>query len=184
MHEITRILNTLADDASAAQDLLPLVYQDLRKLAAIKMAGEAPAQTIQATALVHEAWIKLIGEGQQSFQNRRHFFAVAAQSMRQILIDRARRKKRQKRGAGAEHLPLEDFEIAAADSDEQRLQVHEVLDELATEFPDLAELVKLRFFTGLKMPEIAEVMGISATTAKRHWVFARAWLYERITRKQ
>jgi len=184
MAEVTLLLNAIEEgDPRAAEKLLPLVYDDLRRLAAIKMAAEGPGQTIGATALVHEAWIRLAGQGSQGFQNRRHYFAVAAEAMRRILIDRARRKKRQKRGEGAECVSLDDMEIAAPHGDDRLLEIHEVLDELAAESPELAELIKLRFFVGLPIPEAAEVMGFSPTTAKRHFAYARVWLYERITRK-
>jgi RNA polymerase sigma factor (TIGR02999 family) len=177
--EVTQLLGALErGDPHAAEELLPLVYQDLRRLAAVKMAAEAPGHTLQATALVHEAWVRVAGEG-HSWNDRQHFFRIAAEAMRRILIDRARSKRRQKRGAGAEHVSLDDVAIIAADSDEQLLQIHEVLDDLAAESPALAELIKLRFFVGLRMTEIAGVMGISPTTAKRHFTYARAWLVAR-----
>lgn len=182
--EITLLLDAMQrGEPQAAEKLLPLIYDDLRRLAAVKMAGEVPGQTIGATALVHEAWIKLAGEGHQEFQNRRHYFAVAAEAMRRILIDRARRKKRKKRGEGAERVSIDEVEIAAPDGDDNWLRMHEVLDELAAESPDLAELIKLRFFVGLRISEAAEVMGISATTANRHFKYARVWLYERMMRE-
>jgi len=179
MNEVTQMLNALSAGTARAEELLPLVYQDLRRLAAVRMAGEAPGHTLQATALVHEAWLRVAGEN-HSWNDRQHFFRVAAEAMRRILIDNARRKRRQKRGAHAEHVSLDDVDIAAADSDEQLLQIHEVLDELAAESSTLAELIKLRFFVGLRMSEIAEVMGISPTTAKRHFTYARAWLFARL----
>ena len=182
MNEVTQALNSPASGhAVTAEDLLPVVYQELRRLAAVKMAGEAPGQTLQATALVHEAWLRVAGEN-HSWNDRQHFFRVAAEAMRRILIDRARHKRRQKRGDGAEHVPLENLEIAAADGDERLLQIDEVLEELAAESPQLAELIKLRFFVGLRIPEAAEVMGISPTTAKRHFTYARAWLVSKIRR--
>lgn len=178
--DVTQLLEAMQQgEPQAAEKLLPLVYQDLRRLASVRMANEAPGQTLQATALVHEAWLRVSGE-HHSWNDRQHFFRVAAEAMRRILIDRARHKRRQKRGAGAEHVALDDLEIAAADSDERLLQIHEVLDELAAESPTLAELIKLRFFVGLRIPEVAEVMGISPTTAKRHFTYARAWLFARI----
>jgi len=182
--EVTLLLDAMQrGEPQAAEKLLPLVYDDLRRLAAVKMASEGPGQTIGATALVHEAWIKLSGEGRQGFQDRRHYFAVAAEAMRRILIDRARRKKRQKRGQGAEHVPLDEVEIAAPNGDDKLVRIHDVVDELAAESPEVAELVKLRFFVGLKLAETAEVMGISVTTARRYFNYARVWLYERITRE-
>ena len=173
------MLEALSGGTARAEELLPLVYQDLRRLAAIRMAMEAPGQTLQATALVHEAWLRVSGEN-HSWRDRQHFFRVAAEAMRRILVDAARCKRRQKRGANAEHVPLDDVDIAAGDRDDKLLQIHEVLDELAAESPTLAELIKLRFFVGLRMAEIAEVMNISPSTAKRHFNYARAWLFARI----
>jgi len=169
-------------DPQAAEKLLPLVYDELRRLAAGKMAGQPPGHTLQATALVHEAWLRLAGE-RHDWRDRRHFFAAAAECMRRVLIDRARRKARLKRGEAAEHLPLEGLDVAVDAPPEDLLRVHETLDALAAEDPVKAELIKLRFFVGLRIPEAAEVLGISATTAKRHWTYARAWLYARMQRE-
>jgi RNA polymerase sigma factor (TIGR02999 family) len=164
----------------AADQLLPLVYEELRKLAAQKMAHETPGQTLQATALVHEAWLRLGGDRQPAWQNRAHFFAAAAEAMRRILIDRARRKQAERHGGGAQHVDLDGLEIPAAMDDEQLLAVHEALDRLAAHDAVKAELVKLRFFVGLTIEETAEVLGLSAPTAKRYWAYARAWLYRAI----
>lgn len=184
MEEVTRILNACTqDNPRAAEELLPLVYDELRRLASSKMAMERAGNTLQPTALVHEAWLRLVGEN-HSWESRSHFFRVAAEAMRRILIDRARRKKRQKRGAGAEHVPLEGMDIAVDADDEQLLRVNEALEKLAEENKNMAELVKLRYFVGLRVPEAAEVLGISPTTAKRHWAYARAWLVNELRTDQ
>jgi RNA polymerase sigma factor (TIGR02999 family) len=164
------------------EEWLPLVYDELRKLAAQKMAHEAPGQTLQATALVHEAWLRLGGDQQPAWENRAHFFAAAAEAMRRILIDRARRKGAVRHGADARHVNLEDLELAVEANDDQLLAVHEALDRLATHDAKKAELVKLRFFAGLTMEQAARVLGYSEPTAKRHWAYARAWLFREINR--
>ena len=162
----------------AAPELLALVYAELRRLAAAKMAREQPGQTLQASALVHEAWLRL-GEGR--FANRGHFFSAAAEAMRRILIERARRKQRDKRGAGAEHVDIADLEIMAPlGNEEEALAVNEALDRLAAQDLRKAEIVKLRYFIGLSFEEAAEVLGISVPTAKREWAYARAWLRREI----
>jgi RNA polymerase sigma factor (TIGR02999 family) len=181
--EITRILQRAQQgDLSAAEELLPLVYDELRKLAAQKLARETPGQTLQATALVHDAWLRLGGDRQATWQNRAHFFAAAAEAMRRILIDNARHKKALRHGGQAERVPLdpESLELAAGMDDDQLLAVHEALDRLAAHDAVKAELVKLRFFTGLTIEEAAQVLGLSAPTAKRYWAYARAWLYREI----
>lgn len=180
MSELTVILERLDQgDPHAAPELLPLVYDELRKLAAAKMARENPGQTLQATALVHEAWLKLIGgQGERRWNDRTHFFAAAAEAMRRILVDNARRKLRVRHGGELERVDLEAIQVAAPGPDEDELlAVHEALDELATLDARKAELVKLRFFVGLTFAEAAEVLGVSEITAKRDWAFARAWLY-------
>lgn len=171
-------------DAQAANRLLPLVYEELRRLAAQKMARESPGQTLQATALVHEAWLRLGGDRQATWQNRAHFFAAAAGAMRHILIDNARRKNALRHGGQAErvHLDLDSLELAAGMDDGQLLALHEALDGLAAHDIVKAELVKLRFFAGLTMIEAAKVLGLSEPTAKRHWAYARAWLYREISK--
>jgi len=181
MNDITQILEAAQQgDPKAAEELLPLVYTELRKLAAAKMARELPGQTLQPTALVHEAWLRVSGPGHKDFQNRAHFFGAAAEAMRRILIDNARRKHALRHGGGQERVDLEAVEIAAPASDEQLLAVHEALDKLAAEDQPKAELVKLRYFVGLSVEEAAEVLGISAPTAKRHWAYAKAWLYRQM----
>ena len=185
MNEFTVLLQRAgAGDTGAQEEILPLVYEELRKLAAQRMAREHPGQTLQATALVHEAWLRLGGDHQPAWQNRGHFFAAAAEAMRRILIDNARRKKAARHGGGAERVPLdpESLELAAAMDDDQLLALHEALDRLAEHDTAKAELVKLRFFTGLTLTEAAEVLSISEPTAKRHWAYARAWLFRAIQR--
>jgi len=182
MSEVTRLLEAIErGDSAAAQDLLPLVYDELRRLAAYKMAHEPPGQTLQPTALVHEAWLRVAGgEAGQHWQNRGHFFAAAAEAMRRILIDNARRKHARRHGGGQERVNLETAEIAAPGSDDELLQVHEALERFAQIDPTKAELVKLRYFVGLTIPEAAQVLGVSEPTVKRMWAYARAWLYREI----
>jgi RNA polymerase sigma factor (TIGR02999 family) len=167
-------------DPCAADEILPLVYDELRKLAAQKMAREGPGQTLQATALVHEAWLRLGGDQQPEWQNRAHFFAAAAEAMRRILIDHARRKQAERYGGHVEHLNLDSLELADGMEEDQLLALHEALDRLAAHDRVKAELVKLRFFAGLTIEEAAQVLGFSLPTAKRYWAYARAWLYREI----
>lgn len=181
MSDVTQLLTAIEQgDAKATDDLLPLVYRELRRIAAHKMAGEPAGHTLQATALVHEAWLKLVDSPAQSWQNRAHFFGAAAEAMRRILIARARRKQTQRRGAGAEHLDTDEIEIASPAPDDQLLALNEALDRFAALEPQQAELVKLRYFVGLKIEEAAEVLGISKATATRWWAYARAWLFDEI----
>jgi len=181
MSEVTHILTEIEQgNAQASEELLPLVYKELRRIAAHKMAGERSGHTLQPTALVHEAWLKLVESPAQSWQNRAHFFGAAAEAMRRILIDRARRKSRQRRGSGAEHLDADGIEIASPAPDDQLLALDDALDRFAALEPQQAELVKLRYFVGLKIEEAAEVLGISEATAKRWWAYARAWLFHEI----
>jgi RNA polymerase sigma factor (TIGR02999 family) len=179
MSTITLILNRAQQgDPTAASELLPLVYDELRKLAAARMANESASHTLQPTALVHEAWLRLTDNDPNTrFANRAHFFASAAEAMRRILVDRARRKLAGKRGGGRERISLDKVEIAADADDETLLLVSESLDELAREQPKAAEIVKLRFFVGLTLEESGRLLGFTERTAKRHWAFARAWLY-------
>ncbi|MEP6671566.1 MAG: sigma-70 family RNA polymerase sigma factor [Chthoniobacter sp.] len=179
MADLTLLLDAMhRGEPDAAGALLTQVYAELRSLARAKMAREQPGHTLQPTALVHEAWLCL---GHQPFENRAHFFSAAAEAMRRILIDRARRKLAAKHGAGAEHVDAHDIEIAAPTAkDDELLAIHEALDALATHDPRKAELVKLRYFVGLTIDETAEVLGISAPTAKRDWAYARAWLFREI----
>ena len=165
-----------AGDSKAAEQLLVLVYDELRRLAASKIAWEAPGQTLQPTALVHEAWLRLVGDQSPSFKNREHFFRASAEAMRRILIDRARRKHTQRHGGGYQRVDFDAFDVAAPAVDDQLLAVNEALDKLALEHPVQAELVKLRYFAGLTNEEVSQVLGISLSTAKNYWTFARAWL--------
>src|SRR4051795_2767542 len=169
MNEVTRILDTIEQgDPSGASQLLPLVYEELRKLAAAKLAQEKPGQTLDATALVHEAYLRLVGD--QHFANRRHFFAAAAQAMRRILIDAARRKQL------APRIDIEGLQLPARGEDERLLELHDALDRLATEEPTAARIVEARVFAGLSMAEAAAALGLSRAAAYREWAFARAWL--------
>ena len=177
MSDVTRILERVEQgDGKAAEELLPLVYQELRKLAAAKMAHEPPGQTLQATALVHEAWLKLAGSERQQWRDRSHFFGAAAEAMRRILIDRARSKAAQKRGSDQPLEELQESKIALAAPSDEVLAVHEALDALALEDPVAAEVVKLRYFVGMTIPELADALQMAPRTADRHWAFARAWL--------
>ena len=182
MGDLTLILQQMErGDPQAADQLLPLVYDELRRLAAQKMARESGGQTLQPTALVHEAWLRLGGDDQPTWENRGHFFGAAAEAMRRILIDRARHRHALRHGGGQERLNVDDLELAAvADNDDQLLAVHEALDKLAAQDPRKAELVKLRYFAGLTIEEAALALGISEPTAKRWWTFARTWLYQEI----
>ena len=178
MKEVTSILDAIQrGDSKAADALLPLVYDELRRLAAQRMAHEAPGQTLQATALVHEAWLRLGGDDQPSWQNRAHFFAAAAEAMRRILIDKARRKNYLRHGGGAERVNLDGLDLAASVDDEQLLALDEALDHLAAHDATKAQVVKLRFFAGLTNEQVARVLGVSEPTVKRHWTYARAWLF-------
>ena len=182
MNDATRILESLENgDAKAADELLPLVYSELRKLAAARMANEAAGHTLQPTALVHEAWLKLVGNENPGFKNRAHFFAAASEAMRRILIDKARRKHAQRRGSGVPNVNLDDVEIASPAGDEQLLAVNDALDKLALENKLQAELVKLRYFVGMTNEESAEILGITPRAAKYCWTHARAWLYREIS---
>ncbi len=179
--DVTRILKGIEKgDQKSTDELLPIVYGELRRMAAHKMAGEPAGHTLQPTALVHEAWLRLVDTPSQSWQNRAHFFGAAAEAMRRILIDRARRKGRQRRGSGVEHLDADDIEIACPSPDDQLLALNEALDRFALLDPQQAELVKLRYFVGLTIEEASTVLGVSEATAKRWWAYARAWLFREI----
>jgi len=179
--EVTHILDRVHQgDPRAADELLPLVYEELRKLAAVRMANESPGQTLQATALVHEAWLRLTSEGEQDWNSRGHFFAAAAEAMRRILVENARRKHRLKHGGNLHRTALTGLDVAADTPDEQLLAVDEALDRFAALDPMGADLVKLRFFVGLSNAEAARLLGIPERTAKRTWAYARAWLHEEL----
>lgn len=180
--DVTRILQAAQrGDPTAAAELLPLVYEELRRLAAHKMANEAPGHTLQPTALVHEAWLRLVsGDASAQFQSRAHFFAAAAEAMRRILIDRARRKSAARHGGDQQRVAMDEMALACPDDDDQMLAVSEALDKLAVHHKVEAELVKLRYFVGLTNDEAADVLGIAPRTAKYYWTHARAWLYREI----
>jgi RNA polymerase sigma factor (TIGR02999 family) len=182
MSDVTRILSAIEQgDPHAAEQLLPLVYDELRQLAAARLAQEKPGQTLQATALVHEAYLRLVGGAQdQSWDNRGHFFAAAAEAMRRILLNRARDKKRIKRGGERRRVDLDQLEIALDSNDEQLIALDEALTQLAVEDPDAARLVDLRFFAGLTLRDAAASLGLALRTAERQWAYARAWLYARL----
>ena len=181
MSDVTQILTAIEQgDANAADKLLPLVYEELRKLATHKMANEKAGQTLQATALVHEAWLRLVGKENPKFENRAHFFGAAAEAMRRILIDSARRKSALRRGGGQERVALDQVELALPADQEQMLAIDEALDELAAQNKLAAELVKLRYFVGMTIEESAQVLGISERTANNYWVHARAWLFREL----
>lgn len=183
MNDVTLILKKIEQgDRQAADELLPLVYGELRQLAAAKMARESAAMTLQPTALVHEAWLRLGGDHQAGWENRAHFFGAAAEAMRRILIDRARRRHARRHGGGQERVNIDDIDVAgAAKADDTLLAVHEALDRFAAIEPKKAELVKLRYFVGLTIEEAASALGVSEPTAKRWWAFARAWLFREIS---
>jgi RNA polymerase sigma factor (TIGR02999 family) len=169
-----------AGEPKAAEELLVLVYDELRRLAASKLAYEAPDQTLQPTALVHEAWLRLVGDRSASFNDREHFFRASAEAMRRILIDRARRKRTKRHGGSYQRIDFEGIEPSSPAADDQLLAVNDALDKLAIEHPVQAELVKLRYFAGLTNEEVSEVLGVSVSTAKNYWTFARAWLLNEI----
>jgi len=175
--DVTRILQSIeSGDAKAADELLPLVYEELRKLAAHKMAQEKSGHTLQATALVHEAWLRLVGSDRQQWRGREHFISAAVEAMRRILVENARRKKRLRHGGGQERVDVQFSDLPIAADDEKCLAVHEYLEQLAGEDPQKAEVVKLRVFGGLKSAEIAAILDCSEKTVQRHWDFALAWL--------
>lgn len=181
MSAVTVVLQRVEQgDPQAAEELLPLVYAELRQLAAARMAQQPPGHTLQATALVHEAYLKLVGGGRAEWANRRHFFAAATEAMRHILIDRARRRLRARHGGQAEQIPLEGLEIAAPVKEEILLELDDALAELKAAAPERAEIVQLRFFAGLGEREIAGLLGISERSVQRQWGYARAWLFERV----
>jgi RNA polymerase sigma factor (TIGR02999 family) len=183
MSEVTRILSAIDQgDPHAAAQLLPLVYDELRKLAAARMAQEKPGQTLEATALVHEAYLRLVDTDQaQQFNSQGHFFAAAAEAMRRILVENARRKRAGKHGGGRVRHDLDDIQLAAPAPAEDLVALDEALDRLAAKDPLKAELIKLRHFAGLTIEQAAQVLGISTTTANRYWAYARAWLHQEIT---
>ena len=183
MPEITHILSAIAaGDPRAAEQLLPLVYEELRQLAAQRLAQEKPGQTLQATALVHEAYVRLVDvDTVQQWNSRGHFFAAAAEAMRRILVERARQKKAAKHGGGWRRLDADTVPIVAPEADDDLVAIDEALHGLAALDPVKAELVKLRYFAGLTIEECADALGISAATAKRYWAYSRVWLFEQVS---
>jgi RNA polymerase sigma factor (TIGR02999 family) len=185
MSDVTQMLAAIQDgDSKSAEELLPLVYEELRKLAAAKMAKEPPGHTLQPTALVHEAWLRLVGNANPGFQGRAHFFAAAAEAMRRILIDKARRRHAQRHGGGQQRVNIDELDIANQGPADQLLGVNEALDRLAARHPIPAQVVKLRYYVGLTVQESAEVLGISSDTAKEHGAFARAWLFREMSQER
>ena len=181
MSDATVLLAAVEEgDPEAPGKLLELVYTELRHLAASKMARETPGQTLQPTALVHEAWLRLVGAKNLKFENRAQFFSAAAEAMRRILIDRARRKLAQRRGGGRDRVDLGTVDLAAPDQDQRLLDVHEVLDKFTSEHPVHARVVMLRYFVGMTNEETSEILGLSVATVKNYWTFARTWLFQEI----
>lgn len=181
MSDVTRMLDDVSrGEAKAANELLSVVYEELRRLATAKMASESPGQTLQPTALVHEAWLRLTGDAQRKWNDRTHFFATAAEAMRRILVDNARRKRTTRHGGGQQRVEMPEIASAVMETDDKVLAVNEALEKFAVLDPEKAELVKLRYFVGMTLEQAAEALGISERTAKRNWAFARAWLHEEI----
>ena len=185
MNDLTHSLNAAGqDDPRAAKELLSLVYEELRRLATAKMASESPGQTLQPTALVHEAWLRLTSDDKRKWNDRTHFFAAAAEAMRRILGDHARRKRAERHGGGQQRVEMPDIASAVLETDDKVLAVNEALEKFAVLDPRKAELVKLRYFVGMTIEQAAEALGLSERTAKRYWAFARAWLHEEIKAQQ
>ena len=183
--EVTQILEAMGrGEPKAAGELLSLVYEELRRVAAAKMAQEAPGQTLQPTALVHEAWLRLNGDKRRQWNDRTHFFATAAEAMRRVLVDNARRKRAERHGGGRQRVAMPQVANPVAGDEDQILTVDEALERLAALDPQKAELVKLRYFVGMTVEEAAEALGISVRNAQRYWAFARGWLYEEIKAQQ
>jgi len=184
MSDVTLLLQSMErGEKDAPEELFTLVYDELRKLATLRMAREAAGNTLQATALVHEVWLRLFGSGQPPWRSRAHFFGAAAEAMRRILIERARAKRRLRRGGARERVPLENVTLATDDDSETVLAVHEALDRLAAQDELKSQIVKLRYFVGMTHDEIATTLGIAEPTVRRHWAFARSWLYAELKRE-
>lgn len=185
MSNVTRILAAIeSGDRQAAEELLPIVYDELRRLAAVRLARESDGQTLQPTALVHEAYLRLVGDHDAAFTCRGHFFAAAAEAMRRILVERARRRARLKHGGGRKQLELEETDLATEPPADELLALNDALDRLSRDDPDKSELIKLRYFGGLTAEQAAEALGISRATAARWWRYARAWLYHEVRKGQ
>jgi RNA polymerase sigma factor (TIGR02999 family) len=179
--ELTRVLNSMGrGEGATGEELLPLVYEELRRLAGARMAQEQAGQTLQATALVHEAWLRLIREGDRTWQNRAHFFAAASEAMRRILIESARRKSRFKHGGGQVRVDVQNIELAETTPDDKMLLINEALERLEAENPERARVVVLKFFGGLTNLEVADSLGIGERTVDRQWAYAKAWLFRKI----
>jgi RNA polymerase sigma factor (TIGR02999 family) len=181
--DLTRLIEAVGQgDPQAARDLLPVVYDELRRLAAQRLAHEAPGQTFEATALVHEAYLRLVGsDPERPWNGRGHFFAAAAEAMRRILVENARRKHRYRHGGGLDRIDLDRIDLAADQASDELLALSEALDRLSVEEPTVAEVVKLRYFAGLSIEAAASVLGVSVRTANRHWAYARAWLFQQLS---
>jgi RNA polymerase sigma factor (TIGR02999 family) len=180
-HEVTQVLQAIArGDGQASQELLPLVYDELRRLAAMRMSQESVGQTLQATALVHEAWLRMIGDGDRTWQNRAHFFGAAAEAMRRILVENARRKSRLKRGGGQLRLDIDEMDLAATPPDEKILLMNDALEQLQAEDAEKARIVVLKFFGGLTNQEVAENLRVTERTVERQWAYAKAWMLRKI----
>lgn len=181
MSDVTLVLDAInRGESQASEELLPLVYDELRRIAAARMAQESAGHTLQPTALVHEVWLRLTGGQKQSWENRAHFFGAAAEAMRRILIERARRKSRLKRGSGQALLDIADLDVIAAMPDDKILLVDEALEQLKLEDPEKSKIVMLKFFAGLTNEQVAEIMNVNERTVRRQWEFAKAWLFDRI----
>src|SRR5580692_10914281 len=181
MSEITLMLQAVRrGERQASEELLPLVYNELRHLAAARMAQEAAGQTLQATALVHEAWLRMVGESDHGWQNRAHFFGAASEAMRRILVENARRKSRLKRGGGQLRLDIDELDLSTTPPDEKILLMNDALEQLQAEDPEKARIVVLKFFGGLTNQEVAETLRVTERTVERQWAYAKAWLFEKI----
>ena len=181
MNELTQVLQAIRrGDGQASGELLPLVYNELRQLAMARMAQEAAGQTLQATALVHEAWLRMVGDGDRTWRNRAHFFGAAAEAMRRILVENARRKSRLKRGGGQMRLNIDDVDLSAATPDDKVLLMDEALEQLQAQDAEKARIVVQKFFGGLTNEEVAESMGVTERTVERQWAYAKAWLFDKI----
>jgi len=181
MNELTQVLQAIRrGDGQASDELLPLVYNELRQLAAARMSQEAAGQTLQATALVHEAWLRMVGAGDRTWQNRAHFFGAAAEAMRRILVENARRKFRLKRGGGQARVDIDEIDVAAATPDEKVLLMDEALEQLRAQDPEKARIVVLKFFGGMTNQEVAENLGVTERTVERQWAYSKAWLFQKI----
>jgi RNA polymerase sigma factor (TIGR02999 family) len=179
--DVTRLLEAVqAGQVRTGEDLLSLVYDELRRIATVKMAQERPGQTLQPTALVHEAWLRLGGDAQPLWENRAHFFSAAGEAMRRILIEKARRRQRIRHGGGLERTDLDEVEILAPEADERLLQIHEALDRFVQEHPAQAQIVKLRYFVGLSDREVADALGVTERTVERYWAYAKVWLHRAV----